>query len=198
MKKKTSQTALAIDPGNEGAFLVSDGATFLKSWPMPIVMEGKEKRIDFHGVVAILQEVNDEFGQLPVFLERAVSFGMGMKQAFNYGRGFESLVIALSTYEGGWSVTYVEPSKWAKEMHQGISNDMKAKAKSLVAVRRLFPKLVRMLPTKPRGGLMDGPVDALMILGYGLRQLRPKGMHPVLGEAVPWKRTPEQDDRDFY
>ncbi len=52
--------------------------------------------------------------------------------------------------------------------------DLLPKAKSLIAVKRLFPKLVKQLPRDRKGNLLDGPVDALLIAGYGLRRLRPK------------------------
>jgi hypothetical protein len=158
----------AIDPGINGSIVLTDGKMFFKQWPMPTLTNGKDKSVDFKGVQSILAKV----GTVHVYLERALPMAQGMKQAFSYGRGFEAVVIAVTLSK--LPVTYVEPSKWTKEMHEGISSDLKAKAKSLIAVQRLFPHLVTFLPKKPKGGLADGPIDALLIAGYALRKTGPK------------------------
>lgn len=167
---------LGIDPGIHGALVVTDHIT-LESHPMPIETNGKDKLISFAGIHRLLQAIKKRHGLLPVFVERAVPMAMGSKHAFSYGRGFEALLIALGLHE--YSITLVEPARWAKEMHQGVSADLKTKAKSLIAVKRLYPKLVKSLPTKPKGGLHDGPIDALLIAGFGLRQLGRGGLPPT-------------------
>lgn len=168
MKK---QTVLGIDPGINGAFILTDGVT-IKFWPMPITITGKDKFIHFDGVHELLYNVQQKHPEVHIFLERAIPMAQGAKSAFNYGRGFACLEIALELLES--TVTYVDPSKWAKEMHEGISTDLKPKAKSLIAVKRLFPKLMKYLPKRPKGGLHDGAVDAFLIAAYGLR----KGLKP--------------------
>lgn len=163
-----STFVLAIDPGINGAFVLTDGKK-IKTWPMPIVASGKEKLIHFDGVHSLLHdEILEKYGAVHVYLERAVPMAQGAKSAFTYGRGFEALVIAISILK--FPHTLVEPSRWAKEMHEGISADLRPKAKSLIAVKRLYPQLVASLPKKPKGGLHDGPIDALLIAGYGLRK----------------------------
>jgi len=181
---------VGIDPGVSGAIVVTDGKAILEVYPMPIEKEGNDVRVDYRGVIGSLLDLTKSRSlnpaQTQVFLERAVSFGMGTKSAFNYGRGFEATVIAITAY--GMPYTLVEPGKWTKEMHAGISADLKPKAKSLIAVKRLYPQLVAKLPTKPKGGLMDGPVDALLIAGYGLRQLAFRWEKPI---------NPNDDQFDF-
>lgn len=165
----TLSVVLGIDPGLSGAFVITDGNSYLRSYPMPLKISGKEKSIPFGEVLALLSKLQWDHGRFPVFLERAVSFGMGTKAAFNYGRGFEAIMIAIANQE--LPLTLVEPGKWTKEMHEGISSDMKPKVKSAIAVDRLYPQLVGLLPRRPKGGFLDGPVDALLIAGYGLRRL---------------------------
>lgn len=158
---------LGIDPGLKGAFVLTDGARYIQTWAMPIC--GKEKVVSYEEVLKILINAQITPRPLFVFMEKPVSFGMGTKGAFNYGRSYEVLRIALRNYY----VTLVEPGKWTKEMHKGLSADLKPKAKSLLAVKKLFPKLVGSLPKMPKKGeLLDGPVDALLIAGYGLRTLK--------------------------
>lgn len=160
-------TVLGIDPGLSGAFVIFDGKEFA-SFAMPIRADGKDKRIHFGDLMHLLLELMEEYDVDHAFLERAVSFGMGTKAAFNYGRGFEAITIAIGNTK--LPFTLVEPKNWTKEMHAGISADLKPKVKSAVAVERLYPKLVDQLPRK-KGKLLDGPVDALLIAGYGLRKL---------------------------
>jgi hypothetical protein len=156
---------LGIDPGIAGAFVLTNGA-MLETWLMPITVNGKDKQINFDKVHEILWKILEEHPDTHVYLERAVSFGMGTKAAFNYGYGFACIVIALELHK--MTYTLVEPGKWTKEMHEGISGDLKPKVKSGMAVKRLYPKLVAMLPTK--AGMHDGLIDALLIAGYGLRK----------------------------
>lgn len=166
MKKNKSKTVLGIDPGLAGAFVLFDGKDFA-SFEMPITVSGKDRFVEFDAVHELLSHLTDTNTDLHAYLERAVSFGMGTKSAFNYGRGFAAIEIAIELLK--MPVTYVEPGKWAKEMHAGISGDLKPKAKSLIAVKRLFPKLVGQLPKGKKGKLLDGPIDALLIAAYGLR-----------------------------
>lgn len=173
---KTGRKILGIDPGLCGAFAITDGNGFVETYAMPVKAAGRDKWVDFDGVTRLLADIKAAHGVMPAFLEKAVSFGMGTKGAFNYGRGFEAVVIALHLAE--ISVTQVEPNKWTKEMHEGTNADLRPKLRSAVAVERLFPKLVRSLPrTRPKGGqpgkLLDGPVDAFLIAAYGLRRLSP-------------------------
>lgn len=158
---------LAIDPGNKGALILFDGKK-LKHWAMPTNRDGE---VDFEWAHNILSGVADHHCGVTVYLERAVSFGMGTRSAFNYGRGFAAVEIAIFLTK--LPAVYVEPAKWTKVMHQGIAKELKPKAKSQIAVRRLFPHLVDRLPRNKKGELLDGPVDALLIAAYGLKQDAP-------------------------
>jgi len=158
---------LGIDPGLRGAFVLFDGGEFFEIFTMPVVKIGKEKRVDFGKIILFVEGVKKRFGAVPAFLERAKPMAMGAKFAFNYGRDFEKVYLALVLSD--IKITLIEPSAWAREMHEGIDPDLKPKAKSLLAVRARYPSLVGRLPVRPRGKIDDGPVDALLIAGYGLR-----------------------------
>jgi hypothetical protein len=153
---------IAIDPGQSGAFVGLDsGAMSCELMPLQ-----ENKDVDFDRV----QKILSAYAKHHVFLERAHPGAMGVSGAFNYGRAFATLELAIKL--SGLAVTYVEPAKWTKLMHEGISSDLKPKAKSLIAVRRLFPELIDKIPKTPRSGkLHDGVVDALLIAGYGARLL---------------------------
>jgi hypothetical protein len=156
--------ALGIDPGIKGALVFVDTQAVdgdLVFHPMPV---NAQSEIDFDELHRILVEYDCDH----IFLERAVPFAQGAKAAFNYGRGFAAVEIAIQFC--GKSVTYVEPGKWAKEMHQGIDADLKPKAKTLIAMKRLFPNVS--IPLTPKSKKPhDGFIDAFMIAQWGLRQL---------------------------
>lgn len=157
---------LGIDPGNEGALVWTDGVSYMAAVKMPVEKIGKETKLVLSELLHLLKIRNPDH----IFLERAMPFAMGSKHAFNYGIHF-GLVYYL-VEQTGIPFTLVEPAKWTKVMHAGIHDDMKPKAKSIVAVKRLFPKFVKGIPVTPKSKKMhDGVVDALLIAGYGLRQL---------------------------
>lgn len=152
---------LGIDPGLSGAFATVQNGKIFDLNLMPLI----NKEIDFKGIGIILSFVKPDH----VFLERAIPFAMGSKSAFNYGRGFAAVELAIGL--SGIPVTYVEPGKWTKEMHEGISADMKPKAKSLIALGRLYPEWLPQVPKSRTGKLHEGVVDALLIAGYGQRKI---------------------------
>lgn len=152
---------LAIDPGINGAFAFFDG----NNWEWELMPINKEKEIQFEKVRQFIESL---FCPDHIFLERAVSFGMGTKAAFNYGRGFAALEIAIKLARV--PVTYIEPAKWTKKMHEGIAKDLKAKAKSQIAIARLFPQLVPLLPKDKNGVIHDGIADAILIGAFGSGQ----------------------------
>jgi hypothetical protein len=160
---------LGIDPGLNGAIVLLDDAGGLQNFLMPLTVEGKNKSLDFEALQKNFQGI--PASGCHVFLERAVAFGMGLTGAFSYGRGFGFIEIAIKL--AGLPVTQVSPKEWTKEMHQGISADLKPKVKSQIAVERLFPQFVSAIP-RAKGKMHEGIVDALLIAGYGLRKLGQK------------------------
>jgi hypothetical protein len=152
---------VAIDPGQTGAIVFYNGKDF-QFFYMPL-KDKKTKDVDFLELRRILKK----FPDVHVYLERAAPHAMGSKHAFNYGRGFATIEIAVMICRN--PVTYVEPAKWSKKIHEGISQDLKPKAKSVIAVRRLLPKLFGKIPKSKTGKLHEGIVDALLIAEYGRR-----------------------------
>lgn len=159
---------LGIDPGLKGAFVLFDGAEFLEIFLMPVVKTDKENRVNFCRILEWLEAVKKDLGVVPVFLERAKPLAMGSKFAFNYGRDFEKIVLAIHLAGLKKRLRQIEPSVWTKVMHEGLDPDLKPKAKSLKALHKLYPQLVAWMPQKPRGGIQDGPIDAFLIAAYAL------------------------------
>lgn len=182
---KLGTLVLGVDPGLKGAFVVTNGSNFVKTILMPVVIYGKDRMVTFggdQGVDKALRRICGEFDIAHVFLERAVSFNMGTKAAFNYGRGFEALCISITLAK--LPFTLIEPHKWAKLMHQGADQNMKPKFRSQEVVKRLYPSLISALPADPvnKRLLHDGAVDALLIAGYGLRTTRLETSEDEVGD----------------
>jgi len=154
------KTVLGVDPGLSGAFVLMEDNELLEYSLMPL----ENKEISFKGVLQILHDYQPDH----IYLERAVSFGMGTKSAFNYGRGFAAIEIAIGL--SGIPVTYIEPSKWTKIMHEGVSADIKPKIRSVIAFERLFAHLSERIPKSKTGKYHEGVLDALLIAGYGIRK----------------------------
>lgn len=156
---------LGIDPGQSGGLvLLGPSGDVLASSVMPIDPSGDLDRWPF---LDLLVEwfLWDQFH---VFLERIIPFGLSAKSALTFGRQLG--MIEQIVWDKKYSITFVEASKWTKELHQGIDSNLKAKVKSLIAVQRLFPK-VNLLATERSKKPHDGLIDALLIAEYGRRML---------------------------
>lgn len=159
---------IGIDPGKNGAFvLLSADRKVLKSMAMPLT---SDESVSWVGVKQFLTDCLLLSPGCRVYLERAVSFGMGTKGAFNYGRSFATVELAL--IELCISYTFVEPRKWTKEIFQGIDQKLKPKVQADIAIRRIFPNEIEHIPTigKKEPKLHEGFVDAMLIAEYGRRQ----------------------------
>lgn len=159
---------VGIDPGQSGAIAIlydADMAPLLM--PMPLKNDGT-KEVSFSAFHTILKGLLADFAS-HIFLERAMPMAMGAKHAFNYGRGFAALEIAIQVT--GLPVTYVEPSKWTKVICDGIDSRLKPKERSLIALQRLRPDLYSVVPKNKNGKLHDGIVESILIAEYGKRLL---------------------------
>jgi len=104
-----------------------------------------------------------------VFIERSQAFpGMSAAAQFSVGKSFayvEAMVVA-----NGLPYELVPPSVWTKAIHKGVTPKLKSKEKSLIVAKRLYPGIAEICTT-PRGKLLDGLIDALLIARYGLNTM---------------------------
>lgn len=155
---------LGIDPGQSGALVILDDGGVIKS--LCVMPLGPDGQPSFSGIKGALDEAKKFSPE--TLLERAVSFGMGGLSAFNYGRGFAALEIALQ--ELRMPYTLIEPRKWTKVMFQGIDSRLKPKEQALIAIDRLMPSEKSKIPVTPRSKkLHEGVIDATLIAEYGRR-----------------------------
>ena len=151
---------IGIDPGQKGAvcILLDGKATF---YPMPKTPDEISTLMIAYG-----------YGEYHVFVEKAQAMPKnGAVGMFNYGRGFGEILGILAYHKAPF--TLVHPRTWCKIMHQGTSKGGTAKARSMEAVKRLFPG-TNLLRTPKCTKLDEGYIDALLIAAYGFRVMSGK------------------------
>jgi len=153
---------LGIDPGKKGGLvLISDSGKILDFKIMPTRKDGLIDHDAVYKFISPLTNIN-------VFLERAVSFGMGSVGAFNYGRGFAAIEISIELT--GNKINYVYPQNWTRILHQGESKDLEPKERSLRVAHNLFD--IKKFPKSRTGKIHDGLIDALLIAEFGRRSVK--------------------------
>lgn len=161
---------LGIDPGQKGAFCWLEEVHCGRFDKMPLK---EDKEIDFSAVYSMILKEKPTH----IFLERAMPMAMGSKHAFNYGRGFAAIEIAIQM--SCIPCTYVEPTKWMKLMLDGVDSRLKPKERSIIAAKRLLPNSLNNITQNKNNKFHDGMVDALLIAAYGER---------VLGQSLSSKQ----------
>jgi crossover junction endodeoxyribonuclease RuvC len=149
---------IGIDPGADGA-LVSLGENSCMLRKMPN---------NENDLVLTIEELWKRTAAHHVFLEKAqVMPGNGAVGMFRYGDGFGQIKGILAALR--IPHTLVHPKTWTRIMHHGTAIGH-PKARSLEAVRRLFPQ-IELRRTERCRNLDEGFIDALLIAEYGRRFL---------------------------
>jgi hypothetical protein len=152
---------MGIDPGDKGSVCIytpqineilfintSDDAFYIRK----IIEEQRAQVRDFRAYIEDVHSI----------------FGMSAKSNFSFGWNVGKLHTILQTLEMDYNK--VQPKKWQADT--GIVFPKKTatvEKKRIVAARalELYPKAII---HGPRGGLLDGRSDALMIMHYGKLQ----------------------------
>lgn len=143
---------IGIDPGLKGGIAIIS-ETFVQIKEMPI---NQAKEIDVHKLFEMMPKesifcVIEQLLPMPGQNSKATT-----KAGVNYGKLLAVLELAGIPYQE------VHPAKWKKEF-QLIK---KSKAHSCAVAKKLFPQLDFITP---RGRLMDGVAEALLMACYAQR-----------------------------
>lgn len=177
-----------IDPGKNGALaIIDEDGTVLDILMIPKI--GKTEEVDKRELVNLFADLTAKYkGELKhIVMENVHAIhGSAATSTFTFGGLVWSEEILLIVCEIPY--TLVTPKDWQKEMWQGIVPLRKAgkkcektgvikkgpiltKETSLIAIKRLFPKLILTDPTKPKARVPhDGIVDAVLLAEYGRRK----------------------------
>lgn len=158
------KTYIGIDPGGSGAVatITSDGLNLyieIKDCPPTIAeMASMLRQYDYsttgRHAKAIIEKVN------PFYKSSA-------KSAFTFGGNFFAWQAILACFLIPYD--FVTPRKWQKVMFDSAKKLDDTKQQSFERATRLFPNLGIELRT-PRGRILDGRCDALLIAEYLRRQ----------------------------
>ena len=163
---------IGIDNGANGAIVALDrnyGVVLAELMPVlaaGVIRKGKKstKRVlDMKQASMILQELRDRSRDVFAVLEHAQTFpGEGVSTAFNAGRGYGALEMALVCAKIPYEV--VRPRIWQKVVLCGIEG-ADTKVKSVLKCQRRLPDL-DLTPGKKRKP-HDGLADAACMALYG-------------------------------
>ena len=169
------KTYIGIDPGLQGGIAIITGDK-INIFKMPLIAKGE---IDIENIFHILSAY-DEVNKVHVCIEDVHSiFGASAGSNFTFGFGCGQLDAVIKCCS--LPFTKVPPKIWQKEMWSGVKpvlittgkKDKKGmpkykidtKATSLIAAKRLFPK-INFLPTERCTKEHDGMIDAILIAQY--------------------------------
>lgn len=175
-----------IDPGLSGAVAIISPDGTVRVWDMPVIEMQIKKRAktggtkmgaknipDEHQMVTILEGLlaSTQYAatSVHVTLEKvnampSIDGGrrtMGATSMFNFGFGYGLWCMALTALK--LSHERVHPATWKAAVLRGTNKDDGAVAQ---VAGQLYPAANHLL-RGPRGGLMIGRVDALLIAHYG-------------------------------
>lgn len=165
---------MGIDPGLHGAIVVINGkGEIVCSENIPLI--GSE--LDLRKLWTIFHEYFSE--PIHVVIEQVHAiFGSAASATFTFGRVCG--ILEGFTVANDFNYTLIQPKVWQKEMFQGIpeikkpsksgkTSRLDTKKMAYIAKTRLFPTATGF--ETPRGKVIDGKVDALLIAEYARRKL---------------------------
>ena len=164
-----NRTIIGIDPGLSGGIAVLTPIAYtVHDIPTIQVVKGKKKknRYNVAEIVRMMKQVRDEahlaLTSVEVWLELVHAMpGQGVTSMFSMGQGlgmYEGVITSLEI-----PLNYISPVTWKKKIMEGQG---KEKGAAVYKAQQLFP--MAQLVT-PRGRLIDGRAEALLIAEYGKR-----------------------------
>lgn len=160
------KASIGIDPGLTGAVAVIDldpeGGAFF--YDTPVVRLDKKQRYDYAAMAQILRMLKVEFWKgLCVTVEKVHSMPkQGVASSFNFGMGFGAWLGILAALEIPY--TLVDPRRWTKAL---LCDMPKGDEAAVIRASELYPAVSSELRT-PKGRLLLGRADALLLAHYGL------------------------------
>lgn len=168
-EQNNKKVFVGVDPGSDGFLSISYGDELIFQ-PVPKIKD----KVDHHELARIISTINDSGITHCVLEDIHAVFGSSAGSTFNFGHIQGFIEGCLCTH--GIPYTKVQPKAWQKVMWEGIPLITKpsttgkthvtdTKAMSLMAAKRLFPKVD--LRASERCKIPhDGKVDSLLIMQY--------------------------------
>jgi crossover junction endodeoxyribonuclease RuvC len=152
---------IGIDPGLKGGIAILPGVTKIEpvGWPMPL-LGGDYNLRGIYDLIGRYVGLCDTY-EARVIIEKVHAMPkQGISSAFNFGRGYGSLVTIATVLRA--KVILVTPQRWKKVV---LHDTLMDKPAALAYSNRMFPSIPLILSgcRKPH----DGIADAVCIAEYG-------------------------------
>lgn len=163
---------IGIDPGLKGGIVaIESPRKVILSHAMPLIGGKELDLVELKTLFVHIKKLATERQcDVTVFLEKVRSRpGQGVVAMFTFGRGLGMLEGLLTALE--IPMQQVVPQAWVHEMHAGMDRKLTPKARSMLAIRRLYPD-INLMATAKSTKMHDGLIDAALIATYGMRKLK--------------------------
>lgn len=155
---------LGIDPGAKGSLCILDPHGDILFFPTPNIYKTGPKFICPKKLVEILTFKHREDPFTTVAIEDVHSlYGMSAKSNFTFGRNVQALHTVLQCTELKYEL--VQPKVWQKAVGIQLGKLTPKERKQAIA-KTAFGLYSSVELYGPKGGLLDGRSDALMIAHY--------------------------------
>jgi hypothetical protein len=156
-----------IDPGFSGAIaLINAAGTSVRVWPMPVTQRGesdKSRELDLAGLLVIFRLLR-QFPDTAVGIEwPSTRPGEGAERSERFGRGKGYL--EAFAYLHGLEYFKLAPNLWKGRLGLPGKESDPGSARAAALWERLHPSKAGLV-RGPRGGVLDGPLDALLIASF--------------------------------
>ncbi len=166
--------AIGIDPGTQGAICLLDSSTS-RTW--------------FHNTPKV-KKLRESVKEIRIWLEHmqwpnAVTIEdvhsmhlMSAKSNFQFGRNLGLIEAVIYMQHWTCTITHVQPKKWQSTCEinfvypDGSTPLEKKRIRKMTTAHRVLELYPSAAIYGPRGGLMDGRADALMIAHYTMLKYR--------------------------
>lgn len=181
-----------VDPGFNGAFGVINAAgTAAAVYPMPSRMYGEVRQLDMDALDQIFAKLRLPSLCLGIEVPTAYpgTFGNVARDATAFGRQIGTL--EAFAHCKGMPFTAINPLRWKKQLGlPGKSHDPDS-TQGRALWETTYPQHAALI-LGPRGGLLDGPLDALLIAHYlRLGAISPLGFKGGKQPIVRYSPLPE-------
>jgi len=166
-----NKAVIGCDPGAKGAMCllwISDTD--------PTLIQFIDHKQDVQDIFNWLTEMERNVHISTAILEDVHSlFGMSAKSNFNFGKNLGIVETLLKLQDFPLETETVQPKVWQKSVGVDIPKEIKGPKRSKAIKARVAELCEKLYPGckiwGPKGGLMDGRSDALMIAHYCLTNL---------------------------
>jgi hypothetical protein len=152
---------IGIDPGASGAVARVIDSRHVYAWTLPVL----HRSVDVPALRELLKMIAEHTPGAHLWTERPIGLP-GNSPSATSAQGMNAGQCHATAVCLGFDVHWVSPSEWTGRLGiKGKDEDPNCRMRAEWLIHR-YP-LAKELVTGPRGGILSGPVDALLIAHFG-------------------------------